>query len=84
MKIVQGIKKYISKFSISSQDIGSHKLFYFILFIQTMRCVMCTQDIVWFNIIVCPIFFVQKCWHVLYIIDLKVSFSHMNVFIVMH
>jgi hypothetical protein len=34
---------------------------------------MCTQDILQFNTIMCPILFAQMCGHVLYIDELKRS-----------
>jgi len=45
---------------------------------------MCTQDFLQFNTIICPIFFAQKCGHVLHIGDLKGSLSHINVLVPTH
>ncbi len=43
-----------------------------------MKCAMCIQGILQFSAIICLIFLVQKCGHVLYICELKNSFFHIT------
>ncbi len=46
-----------------------------------MRCAMCVQGIFQFKAIICLIFFVQKCGHVLYIGELKNGLFHINMLV---
>jgi hypothetical protein len=40
---------------------------------------MCTQDILQFNIIICPIFFAKKCGHVFYFYFFNYFFDMSNL-----
>jgi hypothetical protein len=46
-----------------------------------MKCAMCPSNILHFNTIVYPIFFAQKCEHVLFIAKLKGIPFHTDVLI---